>query len=218
MHGKTDCNRRLTRYPIALAALLALAGYSHAQEQGIEQTIASCQSCHGADGVPVSAEIPILAGQEYYYLYVQLNDYRAGRRANPIMSEMVQNLSKDDMKALAQYFSEKPWPQVTQELDGSKAGKGKSALAAGQCSQCHSTYQGDSRVPRLAGQHVTYLLQTMKDFKNKVRKNSPAKSSLMDSFSEEDPSKPWRITWPACSTSTRLQYERTGAAVAPSFS
>jgi len=186
MHRKTDYRHRPTRYLIALAALLTLGGVSHAQEQSIEQTIATCQGCHGADGVPVSADIPILAGQEYYYLYVQLKDYKAGRRANPIMSQMVQNLSKDDMKALAQHFSEQPWPKVAAELDDSKASKGSSALAAGQCSQCHSTYQGDSRVPRLAGQQVVYLQQTMKDFKNKVRKNSPAKGSLMDSFSEED--------------------------------
>lgn len=176
----------MTRYFIAFAALLTLIGYSHAQEQDIEQTIATCQSCHGANGVPVSADIPVLEGQEYYYLYVQLKDYKSGSRANPIMSQMVQNLSKDDMKALAQHFSEQPWPKVAAELDDSKASKGSSALAAGQCSQCHSTYQGDSRVPRLAGQQVVYLQQTMKDFKNKVRKNSPAKGSLMDSFSEED--------------------------------
>lgn len=186
MHRKTDYRHPPTRYLIALAALLTLGGVSHAQEQSIEQTIATCQGCHGAEGVPVSADIPVLAGQEYYYLYVQLKDYKSGSRANPIMSQMVQNLSKDDMKALAQHFSEQPWPKVAAELDDSKASKGSSALAAGQCSQCHSTYQGDSRVPRLAGQQVVYLQQTMKDFKNKVRKNSPAKGSLMDSFSEED--------------------------------
>jgi len=186
MHRRTDCRHRLTRYLIALAALLTWAGYAHAQEQSIEQTIATCQSCHGAEGVPVSADIPILAGQEYYYLYVQLKDYKAGRRANPIMSEMAKNLSKDDMKALAQHFSEQPWPQVAGELDDSKAAKGSSALAAGQCSQCHSTFQGDSRVPRLAGQQMPYLLQTMLDFKNKVRLNSAAKGSLMNSFSDED--------------------------------
>jgi len=186
MQRKIDWIHQLTRYFIAFAALLTLTGYSHAQEQDIEQTIATCQSCHGANGVPVSADIPVLEGQEYYYLYVQLKDYKSGLRANPIMSEMVKNLSKDDMKALAQYFSEKPWPKVANELDDGKAGKGSSALTAGQCSQCHSTYQGDSRVPRLAGQQVAYLLQTMQDFKNKVRKNSPAKGSLMDSFSEEE--------------------------------
>ena len=186
MHRKTDCRHGLTRYLIAFAALLTWAGSAHAQEQNIEQTIAACQSCHGADGVPVSADIPVLAGQEYYYLYVQLKDYKAGRRANPIMSEMAKNLSKDDMKALAQHFSEQPWPQVAGELDDAKAAKGNSALAAGQCSQCHSTYQGDSRVPRLAGQQMPYLLQTMLDFKNKVRLNSAAKGSLMNSFSDED--------------------------------
>lgn len=165
---------------------LCVGGQAFAGAPNVEEQAKLCATCHGADGVPVSADIPVLAGQEYYYLYVQLKDYKSGLRANPIMSEMVQNLSKDDMKALAQHFSEMPWPQVTDELDGSKADKGKSALTAGQCSQCHSTFQGDSRVPRLAGQHMTYLLQTMQDFKHKVRKNSPAKGSLMDSFSEED--------------------------------
>lgn len=161
---------------------LALAADSNA----VTEKLPTCLGCHGADGVPVTPDIPVLAGQEYYYLYVQLKDYKAGRRENAIMSGMVQDLSKDDMKALAEYFSTQKWPAVVSETEESKSANGERALAAGQCSQCHSTYQGDSRVPRLAGQYVQYLLQTMQDFKHKVRLNSPAKGSLMVSFSEED--------------------------------
>ncbi len=153
----------------------------------IKDKLVLCESCHGGeDGMPVNADTPILAGQEYYYLYVQLKDYKAGRRANPIMSGMTAALSKDEMKALAEYYSSMEWTKIQPEIDQELADKGGSALGAGQCSQCHSKYQGDSRVPRLAGQQLPYMLQTMKDFKNKVRLNSPAKGSLMDSFSDED--------------------------------
>ncbi|MFT5894879.1 MAG: cytochrome c553 [bacterium] len=148
--------------------------------------ITNCEGCHGANGVPVATNIPILSGQQYYYLYVQLKDYKAGRRANPIMTPMTQNLSKADMKALAEYFSTKSWPYVDSSPNGELADIGSIALGAGQCSQCHSTYKGDSRIPRVAGQQLDYLMQTMSDFKNRVRLNSPAKGSLFSSFSDKD--------------------------------
>ena len=44
--------------------------------------------------------------QEYYYLYVQLKDYKPGLRVNEIMSDIAAELSKDEMKALAQHYSE----------------------------------------------------------------------------------------------------------------
>ena len=155
-------------------------------ENALEARIGVCESCHGSDGIPVSAEIPVLAGQEFYYLYVQLKDYKAGRRENPIMSPLVSDLSKDDMKALADHFSSMEWPRIDSSPVDALVDAGERALNAGQCSQCHSTYQGDSRIPRLAVQQLSYLKQTMEDFKNKVRLNSPAKGSLMKSFSDED--------------------------------
>ena len=61
------------------------------------------------------------------------------------------------------------------------------AASAGQCVACHlGSYTGNSRVPRLAGQQPKYLEKTMLDFKNKIRKNSPAKGSLMASFTDKD--------------------------------
>lgn len=171
---------------IPLVFALFMSQFVLADSVDVSATIPVCLGCHGIDGVPINSDTPVLAGQEYYYLYVQLKDYKAKRRDNAIMSAMVQNMSKDEMKALAEHFSTMEWPNLPTEIDSAKADSGASALNAGQCSQCHSTYQGDSRIPRVAGQHLPYLLQTMKDFKNKVRLNSPAKGSLMDSFSDED--------------------------------
>ncbi|MFQ5566989.1 MAG: c-type cytochrome [Paracoccaceae bacterium] len=177
--------------------ILALAGFSAvlafggaaAQERiaddfDLEETVAVCAACHGEDGVPVEADIPILWGQQFYYLYVQMKDYKAGRRANEVMQPMVEGFTRDQMKALATYFSERPWPDIPNERDSAKAGHGRSQAAAGQCAQCHNKYLGDSRVPRVAGQQEAYLLRTMLEFKHKVRLNSPAKGSLLNSFED----------------------------------
>lgn len=175
-----------TAFMISVCAMLASFHTSYAQNVDVDNLLETCLKCHGDNGVPVTADVPIIAGQEYYYLYVQLKDYKAERRTNPIMSILAKDLSKDQMKALAEYFSSIEWPPVASDIDNSLVDAGINALVAGQCSQCHSTYQGDSRVPRLAGQQLIYLQQTMNDFKHKVRLNSPAKGSLMVSFSEED--------------------------------
>jgi len=171
---------------IVVLTLSLFAIPAMSDQNALEARIGVCEGCHGIEGIPVSADIPILAGQEYYYLYVQLKDYSAGRRANAVMSVMAEGMSKEDMKAFAEYFSSKPWPRVDSSPDDALVDAGESSLNAGQCSQCHSTYQGDSRIPRLAGQQLVYLKQTMEDFKNKVRLNSAAKGSLMNSFPDED--------------------------------
>lgn len=178
--------RRGLAVSLVFAALSMQSASAADEAASIDEQLAVCAGCHGADGVPVDAETPILAGQQFYYLYVQLKDYKGGQRANAVMSGIAATLEKDQMKALAEHYAAMPWPDVRSEIDGELADAGPNALGAGQCSQCHSTYKGDSRIPRLAGQQVAYLQQTMEDFKQKVRLNSAAKGSLMESFDDKD--------------------------------
>jgi len=101
---------------------------------------------------------------------------------------MAADLSKDEMKALAEHFSKQPWPRLA-IADASEADKarGSSAAGAGQCPQCHlGGYNGNSRVPRMAGQKPSYLEATMLDFKYRRRNNAPDMSALLESYSEED--------------------------------
>lgn len=173
--------------PLLCFASVLLSHSVPAQEIDISSKVQACFACHGPEGASTQTRYPILAGQQEYYLYVQMKDFQAGRRENAEMAPMVANLTRDEMKAMAKYFSGQRWPKfkVTIEPDTIKAGR--TATAAGQCPQCHlGGYNGNSRVPRLAGLHPEYLAKTMLDFKAKRRNNSPAKSSLMDSFSEED--------------------------------
>jgi cytochrome c553 len=46
------------------------------------------------------------------------------------------------------------WYNIGFKADAAKAAKGETATAAGQCVQCHrGGYEGDSRIPRAAGQY-----------------------------------------------------------------
>ncbi len=164
--------------------LLGHGGTSAAAE--LEERIALCATCHGAAGIPEDPQVPIIWGQHFYYTYVQLKDYKAGRRRHEIMSEIVADLTKQEMQALAQHFSEQAWPAIGFRSSDRDIAKGETAAAAGQCVQCHlGGYEGNSRVPRLAGQKASYLERTMLDFKHKTRKNAPAKSPLLASYDAE---------------------------------
>ena len=176
--------KTLTAIALACCLLSAPAG---AADEALLEKIELCTSCHGETGLPELEEVPIIWGQHYYYLYVQLKDYKAGRRANEIMQGIVEDLSKTDMKALAQHFSEKKWPATGFRSTEAADTGGLNASAAGQCVQCHlGGYEGNSRVPRLNGQTLPYLTRTMQEFKDKVRLNSPAKGSLMSSYTQQD--------------------------------
>jgi len=175
-----------------LTILLMLSWNHHAKADEAEYAqlriqIKQCVVCHGENGATLQPIIPILSGQHFYYLYVQLKDFKSGLRKNEIMGPIASQLEKPQMKLLAKYFSEQNWPNLGYRADSAAEIQGETATGAGQCVQCHlGGYEGDSRIPRLAGQHPEYLLKTMTDFKYKKRMNSAAKSSLLVSYSEDD--------------------------------
>ena len=168
------------------ALLAAEETESSAMNEKMKDKIQICVSCHGEQGETIMPVYPILAGQNFYYTYVQLKDLKSGYRKNEIMAAMVQDLDKDEMKLLASHFSEQPWPETKHKSNAEKASIAKMAIDAGQCVQCHrGGFEGESRNPRLSGQNYEYLKKTMLDFKNKVRTNSAAKSSLFATFEDE---------------------------------
>ncbi len=90
------------------AACVATAGSAFAGGNAAKgkEKAAVCTACHGADGnAPIAPEYPRLAGQPDDYLEKALGDYKAGKRKNPLMAPQAQNLSKQDIKDLAAYFS-----------------------------------------------------------------------------------------------------------------
>ncbi|UTW45502.1 cytochrome c [bacterium SCSIO 12696] len=86
---------------LPLLATNALAGDAAAGKA----KAATCIACHGPAGISNNNLWPNLAGQKKGYLIKQLKDFRAGKRNDPLMKPMVQNLTDADIENLAEYFS-----------------------------------------------------------------------------------------------------------------
>jgi cytochrome c553 len=103
------------------------------------------------------------------------------------MQPIVAEITPDQVKALAEYFSKRPWPDMPYATDAEAVGPARQMATSGQCTQCHlGSYLGNSRIPRMAGQNPLYLEQTMLAFKNAERKNSPEMVALMRGFSDDE--------------------------------
>src|SRR4029077_12507715 len=105
-----DTARRPARGIVAALAMAitALSGFVGAQT--IEQKAQLCSACHGESGIPQQKTTPVIWGQQLGYLYLELRDYKSGARKNDQMAAVADSLEREDMMALAQYFSQKPWP------------------------------------------------------------------------------------------------------------
>ena len=64
-----------------------------------------CTSCHGANGISISPDIPNLAGQKALYLAKAIRDYKSGERKNGMMSAVVGTISDADIENISAYFS-----------------------------------------------------------------------------------------------------------------
>ena len=118
-----------------------------AEAAELDDTIALCTSCHGEKGMPVESDMPIIWGQEFFYIYTQLKDYKAARRHSEFMNDVVADLSREKMKAISHYFSDKSWPSTGYQSTREDDAKAKTAASAGQCFQCHiGKYMGNSGV------------------------------------------------------------------------
>jgi cytochrome c553 len=74
----------------------------------LPESAAACTACHGTDGIGNVAETPMLAGQHADYLEQTLNDYRLGKRTNPVMGSFAKALTREEIRALSEYFAQQP--------------------------------------------------------------------------------------------------------------
>jgi cytochrome c553 len=171
---------------IAVLATLLLPATSSAQT--IEEKAQLCAACHGENGIPQEKTTPVIWGQYQGYLYLELRDYKSGARKNDIMSPLAETLARDDMMALALYFSQKRWPDLQQPAaPPDVAASAVRANGSVGCTGCHQgQYQGEGTQPRVAGQYREYLQQTMLDFRTRARGNNPGMTDLMLATSEAD--------------------------------
>lgn len=141
---------------------------------------AVCAACHAADGNSTIAANPKLAQQHPEYLVKQLQEFKAGKRADPIMQGMAAILSEDDMRNVSWWLASKQAKEgFAKDKDlvvmGERIYRGgiqERNIAA--CAGCHSPNGSGipAQYPRLSGQHADYTVKQLVDFRDGKRGNN----------------------------------------------
>lgn len=162
----------------------ALDGKKIFTEGGSQPGAMPCVACHGADGAGLAAAgFPRLAGLPAPYLRKQLEDFKHGNRANPVMQPLANALTDAEIDAVSQALAAMPGavPQTVHRsempVDAAQklAQQGAWERQIPACTSCHGpagTGVGDA-FPPLAGQPATYLAAQLTAWQNGTRHNDP---------------------------------------------
>jgi cytochrome c553 len=156
----------------AVLALILGGSYARAADVAAGKEKAElCIGCHGENGISQMENIPSLAGQPDQFIQWQLVYFRAGARKNEQMQPIVEQLTNEDIRNLAAYFTSLAPPKATKPDDNPDLSKkGAQAAVGRRCASCHTdTYAGTKAVARVAGQREEYLLKALHDYKSGVR-------------------------------------------------
>ncbi len=141
---------------------------------------AVCAACHGADGNSAITANPKLSAQHPEYLVKQLQEFKSGKRNDPVMKGFAMALSDEDMKNIAYW--------VTAKAAKPGFAKDKALVSLGEriyrggiadrqiaaCAGCHSPNGAGipAQYPRLSGQHADYTATQLVAFRDGKRGNS----------------------------------------------
>jgi cytochrome c553 len=90
---------------VVILALLLTTHSASADLAAGKRKAVQCSVCHGNNGIAVNPDAPNLAGESANYIEKQLKAFRSGERKQEQMSIMAQNLSDEDIRDLAAWFS-----------------------------------------------------------------------------------------------------------------
>ena len=133
---------------VFVAALLAHRRACATPAAG-KQKAAVCAACHGADGNSTNPLWPKLAGQTARYLYLQLRDFKEGRRKDPLMSpdggQPVPRRHAGPGRLLLVAEARRRAPT---KWTGAKVAEGKKIADNALCPMCHlGGFSGQNEIP-----------------------------------------------------------------------
>ncbi len=178
-----------TLITLLLSATLLMAFPTLAQDDAAVRKLAEpCFACHGPNGNSQDSNYPILAGQSWRYIYIELKDFKEGRRTDPVMTAMAAGLSRDDMIALGNFFAAQKQLSIPYQVDSAKVEAGRKVSDAVLCPMCHlGGFSGQNEIPRVAGQYPQYVKKQLQDFKAKRRTNDAGNmTSVAGTLSDDD--------------------------------
>jgi cytochrome c553 len=140
----------------------------------------NCRQCHGDDGLGRGENaFPRLAGQSSDYLFLTLQAFASGQRHSGIMEPISAELSPEEMRELADYFSKLPKPPSTlapAQAEAFQRGReiaerGIPAQRVPSCIDCHGPglSSRNPNYPSHSGQYADYLVSQLELFKNRLR-------------------------------------------------
>jgi len=153
-----------------------------------------CSNCHGASGASKSPNFPNLAAQQEAYIVIQLSEFRSHSRQDPAGYEYMwglsHNLTDKQINELAAHFAAEKLGRELVEGKPERVEAGKSIFTGGvpakgipPCASCHGPKaEGNGKFPRLAGQHLDYLIKQLTVFQ---RTNDRPEGSIMKTVAHE---------------------------------
>ena len=162
--------------------------------QGNSQGATACVTCHGSDGGGISSNgFPRLAGLNGGYISNQLQNFKTGKRTNPIMQPIANALTAKEIKLVAAYYASLPMPAYTPEIGTPELIKSGEGIALNgdwnhdipACFQCHGPGgRGiNSDFPAIVGQSSAYISSQIEAWKTGARADDPI--GLMRSVSSK---------------------------------
>lgn len=162
-------------------AAISLPAFSMGNAQVGATKAVVCHACHGANGNSTNPQWPSLAGIGAGYIAEQLQNFKDGKRQNPIMMPNAMALSPADMADLGAYFDS--LPNTGLEADPTYWKSGQALYRGGDptrnipaCMGCHGpTGAGNEpgRIPALRGQHSVYVIKQLQDYASGARGTGP---------------------------------------------
>jgi len=171
-----DSPHTLLHHRIALRLLLAALLLvwpvaAPAATKLFDERKAACAQCHGEIGVSQSPEVPSLGGMPEFYALLQLVAFREGNRKDPIMTEMIKEMTDDDLRAAAAWVAKQRQPPPSAEPGNpDRMARGLALVKQYRCGICHGPkYFGGEQMPPLARQREDYLLKSLRAYKAEIR-------------------------------------------------
>jgi len=177
--------RRSVAAAILCIGLQACGPASAADTVELNRLAARCAVCHSAATQPTS---PLLEGQPPAYFIAQMRAFRERRRSNPPMVAFANELSDQDLSALAGYYAAREPAQLEPVADPAQIDAGRSKAAELRCAQCHGPALEGSKsgAARLAGQKPRYTAWSLHMMRSGSRTHGPGRDPLLSGLTNND--------------------------------
>lgn len=170
---------------IASCALMMSPAIAAGDAESGKTLAYTCLGCHGIEGYRnayPSYRVPKLGGQKAAYLATAVKGYRDGLRKHPTMEAQASSLTDEQIDDIAAYLA-----TLNNGTVAAGGTQDANLEAAATCVACHG--QNGISVspvwPTLAGQHEEYLLESLNQYRDGIRKDA-VMSQMAAPLTDED--------------------------------